>query len=38
MYAPGQVYVNRKGKTKTYKMSKGQKKAMKHARYPPGGY
>ncbi len=41
VYAPGQVYVNRKGKTKTYKMSKGQKKSMKHGMkhgYPPGGY
>ena len=37
MYAPGQVYINRKGKSKTYKLSKQQKKSMKHG-YPPGGY
>ena len=46
MYAPGQVYINRKGKSKTYKPSKQQKKAMKGkghvyvqaGAYPPGGY
>jgi hypothetical protein len=28
-YMPGQVYTNRKGKMKTYKPSKAQKKQMK---------